>query len=200
MVALGAGSLTFVAWLAAGAGAAFAVERLVTVLVIACPHALGLAVPLVIAISTTLGARNGLLVRDRRGLEEARLLDTVVFDKTGHAHAGRAPGRRHAHGRRRSPRRRRSGLPPRVERDAEHPVARAIVASARERGLEVPRASDFEAIPGYGVQALVDGRRLAVGGPNLLGRPGADAAARARRVRRRRPPPSGQGVIHLRRG
>src|SRR6185312_14275818 len=82
-VALGAGTVTFITWLRVGAEVAFAVERLVTVLVIACPHALGLAVPLVIAISTTLGAQNGLLVRDRRGLEEARLLNTVVFDKTG---------------------------------------------------------------------------------------------------------------------
>ncbi len=83
LVALGAGALTLVGWLAAGADAAFAVERLVTTLVIACPHALGLAIPLVIAISTTLGARSGLLVRDRRGLEEARSLTSVVFDKTG---------------------------------------------------------------------------------------------------------------------
>src|SRR3979490_215641 len=83
LVALGAGVLTLVGWLAVGAEPAYAVERLVTVLVIACPHALGLAVPLVIAISTTLGAQNGLLVRDRRGLEEARLLNAVVFDKTG---------------------------------------------------------------------------------------------------------------------
>jgi hypothetical protein len=83
LVALGVGVVTFIAWLVVGAEPAYAVERLVTVLVIACPHALGLAVPLVIAISTTIGARNGLLVRDRRGLEEARLLDAVVFDKTG---------------------------------------------------------------------------------------------------------------------
>jgi Cu2+-exporting ATPase len=82
-VALGAGTVTLLAWLAVGATAAYAIERLVTVLVIACPHALGLAVPLVIAISTTLGAHSGLLVRDRRGLEEARNVTTVVFDKTG---------------------------------------------------------------------------------------------------------------------
>jgi Cu2+-exporting ATPase len=83
IMALVAGAVTLVGWLAAGAEPAFAVERLVSVLVIACPHALGLAVPLVIAISTTLGAQSGLLVRDRRGLEEARLLNAVVFDKTG---------------------------------------------------------------------------------------------------------------------
>ncbi|HEX7777659.1 MAG TPA: HAD-IC family P-type ATPase, partial [Vicinamibacterales bacterium] len=83
IVAIVAGGVTLVGWLALGATGAFAVERVVSVLVIACPHALGLAVPLVIAISTTLGARSGLLVRDRRGLEEARHLTTVVFDKTG---------------------------------------------------------------------------------------------------------------------
>src|SRR5690606_7395395 len=82
-VALGAGALTLIAWLAAGATASWTIERVVAVLVIACPHALGLAIPLVVAISTTLGARSGLLVRDRRGLEQARLIDTVVFDKTG---------------------------------------------------------------------------------------------------------------------
>ena len=169
VVALGAGALTFVSWLAAGADAAFAVERLVTVLVIACPHALGLAIPLVIAISTTLGARNGLLVRDRRGLEEARLLNTVVFDKTGTLTLGehRVVGLRTGAELSEADALRFAAA---LEQDAEHPVARAIVASARERGLEIPRASGFEAIPGYGVQGLVDGRSLTIGGPNLLGR------------------------------
>ena len=195
IVALAAGAITLAAWLAAGAEAAYAVERLVTVLVIACPHALGLAVPLVIAISTTLGARSGLLVRDRRGLEEARELDAVVFDKTGTLTLGehRVVASRTT-----------GGLDPAealrlaaaVETDAEHPVARAIVTSAAERGLTLPRATGFEAIPGYGVQASVDGRRLAVGGPNLLQRDGiavpgeleafaAEAAGR------------GQGVVYL---
>jgi Cu2+-exporting ATPase len=171
MVALGAGALTLVSWLAAGADTAFAIERLVTVLVIACPHALGLAVPLVIAISTTLGARNGLLVRDRRGLEEARLLNTVVFDKTGTLTLGehrvielRTGGELAEDDALR--------LGAALEQDAEHPVGRAVVASARERGLDIPRASDFEAIPGYGVQGTLDGRSLAIGGPNLLGRLG----------------------------
>jgi Cu2+-exporting ATPase len=169
MIALGAGAATLAAWLAAGATGAFAVERLVTVLVIACPHALGLAVPLVIAISTTLGARNGLLVRDRRGLEEARLLNTVVFDKTGTLTLGQhrvvalraSDGLAEPHVLR---------LAAAVERDAEHPVARAIVTSAQERGLDVPRATDFEAIPGYGAEASLEGRRLTVGGPNLMAR------------------------------
>ena len=169
MIALGAGALTLVGWLAAGADAAFAVERLVTVLVIACPHALGLAVPLVIAISTTLGARNGLLVRDRRGLEEARLLTTVVFDKTGTLTLGehRVVGIRADGGLSETDVLR---LAAALEQDAEHPVGRAVVTSTRERGLEIPPATGFEAIPGYGVQGVVDGRRLAVGGPNLLRR------------------------------
>jgi len=169
VIALVAGAVTFAAWLAVGAEVAFAVERLVTVLVIACPHALGLAVPLVVAISTTLGARNGLLVRDRRGLEEARLLDVVVFDKTGTLTLGehRVVALRTAGGLAEGEALR---LAAGVEQDAEHPVARAVLASARERGVAVAPAAEFEAIPGYGVRATVDGRRLAVGGPNLLGR------------------------------
>jgi Cu2+-exporting ATPase len=171
VVALGAGAVTLVGWLAAGADAAFAVERLVTVLVIACPHALGLAVPLVIAISTTLGARNGLLVRDRRGLEEARLLDTVVFDKTGTLTLGehRVVGLRTATGLTEAEA---LTLAAALEQDAEHSVGRAIVASARERGFDIRRVVGFEAIPGYGVEGTIEGRRLAVGGPNLLDRLG----------------------------
>ena len=167
LVALGVGVVTFIAWLIVGAEPAYAVERLVTVLVIACPHALGLAVPLVIAISTTIGARNGLLVRDRRGLEEARLLDAVVFDKTGTLTLGehRVVGMRAAKGVGQDEALR---LAAGVEQDAEHPVAKAIVASATERGLAVPRVTGFEALPGRGVQADFGGRRLAVGGPNLI--------------------------------
>jgi Cu2+-exporting ATPase len=171
VAALAAGTITFLAWIGAGAETSFAVERLVTVLVIACPHALGLAVPLVIAISTTLGAQSGLLVRDRRGLEEARLLNTVVFDKTGTLTLGEhrvveiraAAGTDEAEA---------LNLAAALEQDAEHPVAQAIVTSARERGLQVPRATDFKAIPGYGVQATVSGRQLGAGGPNLLARLG----------------------------
>jgi Cu2+-exporting ATPase len=172
-VALGAGAVTLIAWLIAGSTTAYAVERMVTVLVIACPHALGLAVPLVVAISTTLGARSGLLVRDRRGLEEARLLDAVVFDKTGTLTLGthRVVASRVTAGEGESEV---LGLAAAVEQDSEHPVARAIVTSARERGIVVARAEGFEAIPGYGVEATVGARRVAVGGPNLLARLGLD--------------------------
>jgi P-type Cu2+ transporter len=195
IVALGAGALTLVGWVAAGAGGAFAVERLVTVLVIACPHALGLAIPLVIAISTTLGARNGLLVRDRRGLEEARLLNTVVFDKTGTLTLGEhRVVEIHSAGELAESEALR--LAAAVEQDAEHPVARAIVTSARERGVLVPRADDFEAIPGFGASAVVDGRALLVGGPNLLTRQGARLQPELARFTDRAAPKA-QGVVYL---
>jgi P-type Cu2+ transporter len=167
VVALGAGALTLIGWLAAGADPAFAVERLVTTLVIACPHALGLAIPLVIAISTTLAARNGLLVRDRRGLEEARNLTSVVFDKTGTLTRGEfgvvgivtANGLTDVDALK---------LAATVELDSEHTIARGIVRSARERNLDPLRSDDFQALPGVGVRATVEGRALLMGGPALI--------------------------------
>jgi Cu2+-exporting ATPase len=167
IVAISAAVLTAVAWSLAGAPGAFVVERVVTVLVIACPHALGLAIPLVIAISTTLGARSGLLFRDRRGLEEARTLTTVVFDKTGTLTLGefRVVAVRTAAA---LPGTEALGVAASVERDSEHPVAQAVVRTARDRGVSIPQAEGFEAIPGQGVRARVDGRERMMGGPNLL--------------------------------
>ena len=167
LVALGAGAITLVAWLTLGAGTSYAIERFVTTLVIACPHALGLAIPLVIAISTTLGARSGLLVRDRRGLEDARSVNIVVFDKTGTLTRGEfgvvnlvtADGVDADEALR---------LAAAVELDSEHPIAQGIVRTAQERGLDVPRADSFEALPGRGVRAVVSGRAMLVGGPALL--------------------------------
>jgi Cu2+-exporting ATPase len=167
MVALVAGAITLVVWLTLRDDPAFAVERVVTVLVIACPHALGLAIPLVIAISTTLGARSGLLVRDRRGLEEARNLDAVVFDKTGTLTRGEfgvvevatTEGLSGEEALR---------LAAAVESDSEHTIAKGIVRSARERGIVVRPAAVFEALPGIGVRASVDERDLYMGGPALL--------------------------------
>jgi len=166
-VALGAGAVTLVGWLLAGATASYAVERLVTVLVIACPHALGLAIPLVIAISTTLGARSGLLVRDRRGLEEARNVTAVVFDKTGTLTRGEfgvvavtpAAGVDGDAA---------LGLTAGVEADSEHPIAQGILRTARERQVATPRVERFEALPGRGVRAVANGRTYYVGGPALL--------------------------------
>src|SRR5712671_1828849 len=172
VVAVVAAAVTFIAWFVIRrADPAFAIERVVSVLVIACPHALGLAIPLVIAISTTLGARSGLLVRDRRGLEEARKLNAVVFDKTGTLTKGEFGVVDIATT---------DGLSPdealrlaaAVESDSEHTIAQGVVKSAEERGLSLTKAEQFQAIAGEGVQATVEGRRLMVGGPALLRRLG----------------------------
>ena len=173
VVAVGSAIVTAIVWTLLTAPASFTIERVVTVLVIACPHALGLAVPLVVAISTTIGAQSGLLVRDRRGLEEARNLDSVVFDKTGTLTLGehRVVAMRTVDGIDEHEALRVAAA---IEQDAEHPVARAIIKSAEERGIAPPRATDFAAVPGQGVQATVDGRRLAAGGPNLLKRLGVE--------------------------
>ena len=160
LVAVGMALLALVGWTLARGFDDFTLERVVTTLVVACPHALGLAIPLVIAISTTLSARNGILVRDRLALERARELNAVVFDKTGTLTRGEQglvdlatdggvdEGQALA-------------LAAAVEGDSEHPLARALVAAARERGLDVPRAEGFEALPGRGVRARVGGRDAA---------------------------------------
>lgn len=195
IVAIVAGALTLIAWSALGASLNFTITRVVTVLVIACPHALGLAVPLVIAISTTMGAQSGLLVRDRRGLEEARNLDTVVFDKTGTLTLGehRVVNMVTISGIEQDEALRIAAA---VERDSEHPIAQALLKSAREGGVTVPHAESFQALPGHGVQARVEGRELKVGGPALLSRlemtPPAELAAAADRFGE-----NGQAAINL---
>jgi Cu2+-exporting ATPase len=167
VVAILAAGVTFVSWSLAGKDTSFVIERVVTVLVIACPHALGLAVPLVVAISTALGAQSGLLVRDRRGLEEARRVTAVFFDKTGTLTRGefrvveittrQGLGSDEA-----------LALAAAVEHDSEHTIAQGIVKSAEERSVPLPTAERFQAIPGLGVQAVVDGRELQLGGQALL--------------------------------
>jgi Cu2+-exporting ATPase len=163
-VATFAAVITAIAWLAAG-DADESVVRVVTVLVISCPHALGLAIPLTTSLSSAMAARNGILVKDRLALEESRTVDAFLFDKTGtltkgeHTVVGVAGAGlteddvlRLAGG---------------VESDSEHPLARAIVTAARDRG-PVADATDFRSITGRGVEAAVDGDRYAVGGPALL--------------------------------
>jgi Cu2+-exporting ATPase len=165
-VALAAGTATFTYWWLAG-DKGHGLIRAATVLIIACPHALGLAIPLVIAISTSLGAQNGLLVKDRLALERARNLDVVVFDKTGTLTRG-SPA---LSGVVVSPGVSEEDLFARaaaVERDSEHPLAKVIVAEAKRRGLTLPAATGFEALTGRGAQALVDGVTVAVGGPRVL--------------------------------
>ena len=165
-VALGAGIVTVVTWWLLGDRQG-ALIRTATVLVIACPHALGLAIPLVIAISTSLGARNGLLVKDRLALERAREIDTVIFDKTGTLTKGTPvlADARVVSGAREDEV---FGRIAAAEADSEHPLARAIVEGVRRHGHEPLPASDFRAEPGVGVRARVGGVEVSVGGPRML--------------------------------
>lgn len=165
-IAIGAAILTVLGWsLFSDRSVAFIMERVVTVLVIACPHALGLAVPLVTAISTTLAARNGLLVRQRMALEAARSVDVVLFDKTGTLTKGEqgvvdavATGNQEDM----------LVMAAAVEAESEHPIARAIVAHAKSLGVAIPSVSDFAALSGRGAKATVNGELVYVGGPRLL--------------------------------
>ena len=166
-VAVGVAALTAVAWIVAVGFNVEVVARVATVLVIACPHALGLAIPLVVAITTSLGANNGILVRDRLALESAREINTVIFDKTGtltegkfgvvgvSAIAGWDADQALA-------------LASAIEGDSEHTIARGFRKTTEERGLSLPAVSDFEAIQGRGARAKSDGHTVYVGGPRLL--------------------------------
>ena len=171
-VALAAGGITLATWTALGQPED-ALVRTATVLVIACPHALGLAIPLVIAISTTLGARNGLLVKDRLALERARDVEVVIFDKTGTLTRGQPVLAAVS-----------AGpdideddllaLASGVEADSEHPLARAIVEGAEGRGIKPQPVTGFESLAGRGARAVVAGRQVSVGGPRLLSELSAD--------------------------
>ena len=165
-VAVVSGALTFTYWWLAG-DKEHALIRTATVLIIACPHALGLAIPLVIAIATSLGAQNGLLVKDRLALERARTLDTVIFDKTGTLTRGApgvsavaaAPGVTEAD---------LIAQAAAVEATSEHPLGGAIIAEAKRRGVPQLAATDFKSLPGRGAQALVQGEPVSIGGARLL--------------------------------
>ena len=165
-VAVGSGAITLAYWWFAGEKG-HALVRTATVLVIACPHALGLAIPLVIAISTSLAAHNGLLVKDRLALEAARDLDMVIFDKTGTLTRGSpvvsrivaAPGNNETD---------LLAYAAAVETKSEHPLAKAIVAEAERRKLSASQATDFEALPGRGARARVHDKRIMIGGARLL--------------------------------
>ena len=168
-----AGVITFIVWLVLG-DPKQAVERTVTVLVIACPHALGLAIPLVIALSTALAARAGILVKDRLALERMRTVDTVLFDKTGTLTKGQpAVVGLAAVDASEDATTRVLALAGAVEADSEHPLARAIVAAARQSGA-MAIAADFQSLTGRGVRATVDGVDVGVGGPALLREVGLD--------------------------
>ncbi|GAA1228780.1 heavy metal translocating P-type ATPase [Prauserella halophila] len=186
--ALGSAVLTAIVWSLTGLPDD-AVVRTITVLVIACPHALGLAIPLVVSIATERAARGGVLIKDRLALESMRTVDAVLFDKTGTLTKGEPavtavePAGDRADG---------DVLAPAAaaEADSEHPLARAVVGAARARELSVPTASDFSSSPAVGVRATVDGAVIEVGGPYLLEQRGAGELAIADRWR-------GEGAIIL---
>src|SRR5947207_12685141 len=165
-VAVASGTFAFAYWWFAG-DKEHALIRTATVLIIACPHALGLAIPLVIAISTSLGAQNGLFVKDRLALERARNLEMIIFDKTGTLTRGSpaVSGIAVARGINESDL---LAYAAAVEINSEHPLAKAIVAAAKQGDLPTLQAAGFEALPGRGVQAAVNGKKIGIGGPRLL--------------------------------
>jgi Cu2+-exporting ATPase len=167
LIAIAAGIATFLVWRLSGRDLAFSIERMVTVIVICCPHALGLAVPLVVARSTALSAKNGLLIRNRTAFENARKITTLIFDKTGtltvgkfavvdiHSFQGQADNEllRLAAG---------------LEQNSEHPIAAGILEKAKAAGLSLPKADGFKALTGQGVEATIEGRNVQVVSPGYL--------------------------------
>ncbi|WP_406661408.1 heavy metal translocating P-type ATPase [Methanolobus sp. ZRKC3] len=167
IIAISVGTITLAVWLYVGQEFVFAIERAVTVMVIACPHALGLAIPLVVAVSTSLGASSGLLIRERQAFERARNLEAIVFDKTGTLTEGKFGV---------------TDVIPMAELNeddilawaasleinSEHPIALGLVNTVKERGLDTFTVEDFQSIPGKGVEGNVMGKKLKVVSPNYL--------------------------------
>jgi Cu2+-exporting ATPase len=165
--ALAVAVITAILWTVAIGFGADVIARVATVLVIACPHALGLAVPLVVAITTAMGASNGILVRDRTALERAREVDTIVFDKTGTLTQGEfgVVSTATANGVSQDDA---LALAAAIEADSEHTIAQGIRKTAEDRSLSLPAVDAFETIKGRGVQATLDGSKVYVGGPRML--------------------------------
>jgi P-type Cu2+ transporter len=168
VIALAGGAVTFIAWkLLLNADLTFSLERAVTVMVITCPHALGLAIPLVVAVSTGIAARRGLLIRNRAAFERAKDLDTVVFDKTGTLTEGRF-GVTDIHTFGDAAEDEILRLAAAVEGHSEHPIAQGVLRTAEDRGISVPEAKGFEAITGQGVRAEVEDRSVRVLSPGAI--------------------------------
>lgn len=173
VVAVGGGIVTLIAWLVAGAEVGFAVSRLVAVLVIACPHALGLAVPLVASISTTKAAQNGFLVKQRLALEAARTIDTVLFDKTGTLTRGEF-GVINVWNIGNTEKSEVLSLAASVDSLSEHPIAKAVVTEAKKQNIQIQNVNNFQALKGLGVKATVNGKEIMIGGSSLLSKIGSD--------------------------
>jgi len=193
--ALGVAVITAIAWTLATGFDVEVVKRVATVLVIACPHALGLAIPLVVAITTSLAASNGVLIRDRLALEQSREIDTVIFDKTGTLTKGEfgVVGVETIEG---WDSEQALALTAAAEGDSEHTIARGIRQTAEERELSLPQVTNFEAIKGRGVRAQQDGSQLYVGGPRLLEMLELDAPEPLTEFAERASS-KGQGVVYL---
>lgn len=167
-IALSIGLLTLVIWLAMGFDFVFALERMVTVMVISCPHALGLAVPLVVAISTTISAQNGLLIRNRTAFEESRKISALLFDKTGTLTIGKFGVTRYETVVKELDKKEMLRLAGALEQSSEHPIAVGIVQKIEDLGIEIPKPENFQAITGKGVQASVGGKEVKVVSPGYL--------------------------------
>jgi Cu2+-exporting ATPase len=175
LVAIGAGTVTLAVWLMVGQPLDFAIERMVTVMVITCPHALGLAIPLVVAVSTAKAAKQGLLIRNRTAFERARELDAVIFDKTGTLTEGRF-GVTDVVALADMPEEAVLSIAASLESQSEHPIAAGIVRSARDRGVAFPAPKGFRAIPGRGAEATVEGASIKVVSPGYLREQGLTVA------------------------
>jgi Cu2+-exporting ATPase len=166
-IALGVGLITLIVWLSLGQGTNYAIERMVTVMVISCPHALGLAIPLVVAISTAVSAQNGLLIRNRTAFENSRKITTIVFDKTGTLTKGEfGVTRIEATGS--ISKKELLQLAASLEQSSEHPIAVGIIQRAKEEKFEVFKTENFNAITGKGVEANVNGKNVKVVSPGYL--------------------------------
>lgn len=180
IIALTVGTLTFILWTLFGQQLVFALERAVTVMVITCPHALGLAIPLVVAVSTSIAAKSGLLIRDRQAFERARNLQAIIFDKTGTLTEGRfgvtdvvslvvsVSGEENRFGEYEKDDKRILSLAASLEASSEHPIATGILESAQEKGMQIQPVEEFSSIPGKGVQGLIEGKKFLVVSPGYL--------------------------------
>ncbi|WP_292377652.1 heavy metal translocating P-type ATPase [Methanosarcina sp. UBA289] len=180
IIALTVGTLTFILWILFGQQLVFALERAVTVMVITCPHALGLAIPLVVAVSTSIAAKSGLLIRDRQAFERARNLQAIIFDKTGTLTEGRfgvtdvvslvvsVSGEENRFGEYEKDDKRILSLAASLEASSEHPIATGILESAQEKGMQIQPVEEFSSIPGKGVQGLIEGKKFLVVSPGYL--------------------------------
>jgi Cu2+-exporting ATPase len=168
VIALSVGTITLIVWLVFNKSFIFAIERMATVMVITCPHALGLAIPLVVAISTTLSAKNGLLIRDRTPFENSRKITSVVFDKTGTLTKGNFGVSKIIDTNKDYDKKKIIQLAASLEQDSEHPIAKGIIQKAKEMNVKMQKLTDFENIKGEGVKGKVQKKNIKIVGLNYL--------------------------------